>query len=143
MAPQREALEGHRTLRRRRVADDQCAVAHRGEVERPAMLAREPLHVGRGGIDEMVDETDALGEAQHTVGQAIADVTGNLGGIAQFDERLEQARDGRARQARFVGQRRDRPVRAPAQGLENHEAAADRLDGSHAGRYSVLRILST
>ena len=37
------------------------------------MLARETAHVRRGCIDEMVDEADALGQAQHLIGQAIAE----------------------------------------------------------------------
>ena len=108
------------------------------------MLAREPLHVRRGGVDEMIDEADALGEAQHAVGQAIADVARNLGRVAQFDERLEQAHDGRARQAGFL---------APATAivpcgrrLSASRIAKLRRTGSMAAmprRYSVIRILST
>ena len=110
------------------MADRHRAVADRAEIERPAVLARELAHVRRGGVDQMVDEADALGEAQHLVGQAIADVARHAGRVAQLDEGLEQAHDGGAGQAGFRRQGRDGPVRPAAQGLHDGETAADGLD---------------
>ncbi len=54
-------------------------LADRAEIERPASRLREAVHVRRGDVDEMVDEADALGEAQHRVGQAVADQARNAG----------------------------------------------------------------
>ncbi len=83
------------------VADGDGAMADRAEIEWPAVLLREAAHVRGGGIDEVIDEADALGEAQHAISEAIAEMARHLGHIAQLDQRLEEPHDGWARQARF------------------------------------------
>ena len=96
------------------------------------MLAGETLHVRRGRVDEMVDEADALCQAQHAIGQAIAELARDAQHVAQLDQRLEQPHDGRPRQPGFGGQLQDRAVRPPAQRLEDGEAATDGLDDGSA-----------
>src|SRR6185503_17250899 len=52
------SLERHRALRRGRMADRHAAGAQRGEIERPAVFAREAAHVRDGGVDQVIDEAD-------------------------------------------------------------------------------------
>ena len=56
------------------MANGDAAMADGAEIEGPAVLERETAHVRRGCIDEMVDEADAPCQAQHAIGQAIAEL---------------------------------------------------------------------
>ena len=88
----------------------------------------------------MVDEADALRQVEHAIGQAVADLARDADGVAQLDQRLQQAYNGRPRQAGLGGQLGERAVRASAQCLEDDETASDGFDDRlrHAG--SIVRI---
>ena len=93
------------------------------------MHLRETMHVRRRRADEVIDEADALGQAQYAVGEAIADEARDLRDVAQFDQPVQQACHSGAGHAGLFRQHGDGAVRAPAQRLEDLKAAADGLDG--------------
>ena len=104
------------------------------------MLAGETAHVRRRRIDQMVDEADALGQAQHAIGQAVAELARYAQHVAQLDQRLQQPHHGRPRQPGLGGQLQERAVRPPAQRLEDGEAATDGLDDGTRHAPSIVRI---
>ena len=135
-------LERHRALRRGRMADRHAAGAQRGEIERPALFAREAAHVRDGGVDQVIDEAHAAGQRQHLVGQPVARLARDARGVAQRDQGMEQPHHGRPRQAGLGGQHRKRRRPPAIERLQHREGAADGLDDGLRHGLCVLRFPS-